>query len=93
MPAFMTDTRKHADDDCVLEKESNQIVAKTAFRCQTNFFLLVLGLLRTIAMNLNLGICREEEKAMKKHALIDYMLRHLKVAIEADSEGSLINPK
>lgn len=40
---------------------------------------LLLGLLRTIAMNLNLGICREEEKNMKKHALIDYMLRHLKV--------------
>jgi len=37
------------------------------------------GLLRTIAMNLNLGICREEEKQVKKHALIDYMLSHLKV--------------
>ncbi|CAO1416593.1 unnamed protein product [Diamesa serratosioi] len=36
------------------------------------------GLLRTIAMNLNLGICREEEKVAKKQALIDYMLRHLK---------------
>ncbi|KAL7013374.1 hypothetical protein ACKWTF_015360 [Chironomus riparius] len=36
------------------------------------------GLLRTIAMNLNLGICREEEKQVKKHALIDYMLSHLK---------------
>lgn len=36
------------------------------------------GLLRTIAMNLNLGICREEEKQAKKHALIDYMLSHLK---------------
>lgn len=36
------------------------------------------GLMRTIAMNLNLGICREEEKTAKKQALIDYMLRHLK---------------
>ena len=31
-------------------------------------------------MNLNLGICREEEKIAKKQALIDYMLRHLKVS-------------
>lgn len=30
-------------------------------------------------MNLNLGICREEEKTAKKQALIDYMLKHLKV--------------
>jgi hypothetical protein len=30
-------------------------------------------------MNLNLGICREEEKTVKKQLLIDYMLRHLKV--------------
>lgn len=30
-------------------------------------------------MNLNLGICREEEKNVKKQALIDYMLSHLKV--------------
>ncbi|CRK92218.1 CLUMA_CG005716, isoform A [Clunio marinus] len=36
------------------------------------------GLLRTIAMNLNLGICREEEKCAKKQLLIDYMLKHLK---------------
>lgn len=36
------------------------------------------GLLRTIAMNLNLGICREEEKQLKKNHLIDYLLRHLK---------------
>ncbi|KAG5680663.1 hypothetical protein PVAND_010157 [Polypedilum vanderplanki] len=36
------------------------------------------GLLRTIAMNLNLGICQEEEKQAKKYALIDYLLRHLK---------------
>lgn len=43
------------------------------------FLKKILGLLRTIAMNLNLGICREEEKQAKKHALIDYLLRHLKV--------------
>ena len=45
-------------------------------------FFAFLGLLRTIAMNLNLGICREEEKQAKKHALIDYLLRHLKVFIK-----------
>ena len=45
-------------------------------------FFAFLGLLRTIAMNLNLGICREEEKQAKKHALIDYLLRHLKVLIK-----------
>lgn len=46
------------------------------------FFVPFLGLLRTIAMNLNLGICREEEKQAKKHALIDYLIRHLKVFIK-----------
>lgn len=44
-----------------------------------NLLYRSVGLLRTIAMNLNLGICREEEKNMKKHLLIDYMLKHLKV--------------
>jgi innexin len=37
------------------------------------------GLLRTIVMGLQLGICREEEKYAKKQALIEYMLKHLKV--------------
>uniref|UniRef100_A0A1L8E348 Innexin n=1 Tax=Nyssomyia neivai TaxID=330878 RepID=A0A1L8E348_9DIPT len=36
------------------------------------------GLLRTIVMGLNLGICREEEKKAKKKVLIEYMLQHLK---------------
>lgn len=44
------------------------------------FFIFSAGLLRTIAMNLNLGICHEEEKTRKKQHLIDYMLRHLKVS-------------
>jgi hypothetical protein len=34
------------------------------------------GLLRTIVMGLNLGICREDVKQAKKQALVDYMLKH-----------------
>jgi hypothetical protein len=52
-----------------------------AIACYTPKFLWDTfegGLLRTIAMNLNLGICREDEKTRKKQHLIDYMLRHLK---------------
>jgi innexin len=33
-------------------------------------------------MGLQLGICREEEKYAKKQALIDYMLKHLKVNLK-----------
>lgn len=40
------------------------------------------GLLRTIVMGLNLGICREEEKQAKKQALVDYLLKHLKVSLQ-----------
>lgn len=32
-------------------------------------------------MGLNLGICREEEKAAKKGALLNYLRLHLKVRI------------
>lgn len=66
--------------------KSNQNVDK-------QIFSFAPGLMRTIAMNLNLGICREEEKQAKKHALIDYMLRHLKVKYFCPShdKGLLIN--
>ena len=53
-------------------------------------FFAFLGLLRTIAMNLNLGICREEEKQAKKHALIDYLLRHLKVLIKLSNHFKVL---
>uniref|UniRef100_A0A1B6IPY0 Innexin n=2 Tax=Homalodisca TaxID=139475 RepID=A0A1B6IPY0_9HEMI len=36
------------------------------------------GLLRSIIMGLNIGMCHEEEKCKKKKALIDYLLRHVK---------------
>lgn len=38
------------------------------------------GLMRTIVMGLNVGMCHEEEKCKKKDVLIDYLLRHLKVS-------------
>ncbi|XP_037030692.1 innexin inx1 [Bradysia coprophila] len=36
------------------------------------------GLLRTIVMGLNLGICREEEKKAKKAVLVSYLRTHVK---------------
>uniref|UniRef100_U5EL41 Innexin n=1 Tax=Corethrella appendiculata TaxID=1370023 RepID=U5EL41_9DIPT len=52
-----------------------------AVACYTPKFLwdaIEGGLLRTIVMGLNLGICREEEKCAKKEILIGYLLKHLK---------------
>jgi innexin len=37
------------------------------------------GLLRTIVMGLNIGVCHQEEKEKKKDVLIGYLLRHEKV--------------
>ncbi|XP_046984366.1 innexin inx1 [Schistocerca americana] len=36
------------------------------------------GLLRTLIMGLNRGLCQDDEKCMKKKALIEYLLRHIK---------------
>lgn len=36
------------------------------------------GLLRTIIMGLNVGMCREEDKCKKKKVLMDYLIRHVK---------------
>lgn len=36
------------------------------------------GLMRSIVMGLNIGICREEEKCAKKQALIEYVLKRLR---------------
>ncbi|XP_066999441.1 innexin inx1 [Anabrus simplex] len=36
------------------------------------------GLLRTIIMGLNIGMCKEEDKCKKKKALIEYLLKHVK---------------
>lgn len=37
------------------------------------------GLMRTIVMGLNIGLCTEEDKCKKKKVLLDYLLRHVKV--------------
>ena len=37
------------------------------------------GLLRTIVMGLNVGMCQEEEKCKKKKVLMEYLLKHIKV--------------
>lgn len=37
------------------------------------------GLMKTLVMGLNIGICREDDKCKKKKVLIDYLLRHIKV--------------
>lgn len=39
------------------------------------------GLMRTIVMGLNIGLCTEEDKCKKKKALLEYLLRHIKVRI------------
>nr|XP_019532564.1 innexin inx1 isoform X2 [Aedes albopictus] len=36
------------------------------------------GLMRSIVMGLNIGICREDEKCAKKQALIEYVLKRLR---------------
>lgn len=37
------------------------------------------GLMRTLVMGLNIGICSEDEKNKKKGVLIDYLMKHVKV--------------
>lgn len=37
------------------------------------------GLMKTLVMGLRIGICGEEEKCKKKKAIIDYLLKHIKV--------------
>ncbi|CAH2100429.1 unnamed protein product [Euphydryas editha] len=37
------------------------------------------GLLRTIVMGLNVGICQDEEKDKKKDCIINYLIRHERV--------------
>lgn len=39
------------------------------------------GLLRTIVMGLNIGVCHQDEKEKKKDVIIDYLLRHERVSI------------
>lgn len=39
------------------------------------------GLMRSIVMGLNIGICREDEKCAKKQALIEYVLKRLRVSL------------
>lgn len=36
------------------------------------------GLMRTLVMGLNIGICTEDEKNKKKGVLIDYLMKHIK---------------
>ncbi|GLV41269.1 optic ganglion reduced [Carabus blaptoides fortunei] len=36
------------------------------------------GLMRTLVMGMNLGICTQEEKNKKKGVLIDYLMRHIR---------------
>lgn len=36
------------------------------------------GLMRTLVMGLNIGICSEDEKNKKKSVLIDYLMKHIK---------------
>lgn len=36
------------------------------------------GLMRSIVMGLNIGICHEEEKCNKKKIIIDYLIRHVR---------------
>uniref|UniRef100_A0A023F3Q9 Innexin n=1 Tax=Triatoma infestans TaxID=30076 RepID=A0A023F3Q9_TRIIF len=36
------------------------------------------GLMRTIVMGMNVGVCHDEEKCKKKKILMDYLLRHIK---------------
>lgn len=58
------------------------ISIKQAIACYTPKFLWDAfegGLLRTIVMGLNIGICREEEKVAKKRELMKYLTMHLKV--------------
>jgi len=43
------------------------------------------GLMRSIVMGLNIGMCHEEEKCNKKKILIDYLLRHVRVRIGTGS--------
>lgn len=38
------------------------------------------GLMKSLVMGLNIGICHEKEKNKKKKVLIDYLLRHVKVS-------------
>ncbi|KAF9795539.1 hypothetical protein SFRURICE_004911, partial [Spodoptera frugiperda] len=50
-----------------------------AIMCYTPKFLWDAfegGLLRTIVMGLNIGICHPEEKEKKKDAIIDYLMRY-----------------
>lgn len=52
-----------------------------AIACYTPKFLWDIfegGLLRTVVMGLNLAICPEEEKCLKRNALLDYLLKHIK---------------
>lgn len=62
-----------------------------AIACYTPKFLWDAfegGLLRTIVMGLNLGICREEEKQAKKSVILDYLTSHLKVSANSLVEFS-----
>ncbi|XP_028029722.1 innexin inx1 [Bombyx mandarina] len=50
-----------------------------AIMCYTPKFLWDAfegGLLRTIVMGLNIGVCHQDEKEKKKDVIIDYLLRH-----------------
>lgn len=38
------------------------------------------GLLRTIVMGLNVGVCGEQEKDKKKEVIINYLIRHERVS-------------
>lgn len=38
------------------------------------------GLMQTLVMGLNIGICTEDEKNKKKGVLIDYLMKHIKVS-------------
>lgn len=52
-----------------------------ALACYTPKFLWDLfegGLMRTLVMGLNFGICPEEEKCAKKQVILDYLTRHVK---------------
>ncbi|XP_014254652.1 innexin inx1 [Cimex lectularius] len=35
------------------------------------------GLMRTIIMGLNIGVCADEQKCQKKQALLDYLIKHI----------------
>lgn len=39
------------------------------------------GLLRTIVMGLNIGMCEQDEKEKKKDLLIEYLIRYKKVSV------------